>query len=63
MEEEKRIYAMMLVKSAIRRYQVGKIRFHVTSVFRGGISLEERLANLMIEDLYDEGAEKDQETE
>ena len=59
MEEEKRIYAMMLVKSANRRYQVGKIRFHVTSVFRGGISLEERLANLMIEDLYDESSEEE----
>ena len=63
MEEEKRMFAMMPVKSAIQRYQVGKIRFRVTSVFRGGISMEERLANLMIEDLYDESSEEDEDNQ
>lgn len=40
------------------QYQVGKVKFHVASMFQGKTSIEQRLADLMIEDLYAKSSEK-----
>ena len=44
-------------------YEVGKVKFHVASHFTGKTTIEERLADLMIEDLYDDDPEKEVENE
>ena len=45
------------------QYQVGKVKFHVASMFQGKTSIEERLADLMLEDLHDNSSEEDTENE
>ena len=63
MEGEKHTYGLLPLMAASHRYQVGKIRFHVVSIFNGRSSIEEHLADLMIEDLYEEDTGKDSENE
>ena len=63
MEGKQRVYGFLPLMADSHRYQVGKVRFHVISVFNGRASIEERLADLMIEDLYEEDTEKSAENE
>ena len=59
--EEKRLYGLLPLMAVSHQYQVGKVKFHVASMFQGKASIEERLADLMLEDLYDKCSEKDSE--
>ena len=61
--EEKRLYGLLPLMAASHQYQVGKVKFHVVSMFQRTASIEERLADLMLEDLYAEGSEKGSENE
>ena len=61
MEPEERTYGLLPVILSTHRYQVGKVKFHVASHFTGKATIEQRLADLMIEDLYEESPEKDTE--
>ncbi len=63
MEGKQCVYGYLPLMADSHRYQVGKIRFHVISVFNGRAPIEERLADLMIEDLYEEDTEKGAENE
>jgi hypothetical protein len=63
MEGKQRVYGYLPLMADSHRYQVGKVRFHVISVFNGRTPIEERLADLMIEDLYEEDTEKNIENE
>lgn len=54
MKRQKRIYGLLPVIGANHHYQVGKVRFQVSSYFTGKVPIEERLANLMLEDLRDD---------
>ena len=63
MEEMKRIYRLFPIIGSSHVYQVGKVKFHVASYFKGKTTIEERLADLMIEDLYDENSEKNEGNE
>lgn len=49
---------MLPVIGANHHYQVGKVRFQVSSYFTGKVPIEERLANLMLEDLQDDTDKK-----
>ena len=46
---------------ASHHYQVGKVKFHVASHFKGKTTIEERLAYLMLEDLCGDSYEEDEE--
>ena len=59
----KRTYGLLPIIGSSHVYQVGKVKFHVASHFTGKATIEERLADLMLEDLYDENPEKDVENE
>ena len=61
--EEKRLYGLLPLMAVSHQYQIGKVKFHVASIFQGKASIEERLADLMIEDLYDKNSEKDSDHE
>ena len=61
--EEKRLYGLLPFMAVSHQYQVGKVKFHVASMFQGKTSIEQRLADLMLEDLYDKGSEKGSENE
>lgn len=63
MEEMKHTYGLLPVIGSSHVYQVGKVKFHVASHFKGKTTIEERLADLMIEDLYDGSSEKEVENE
>ena len=63
MEEMKRTYGLLPIIGSSHVYQVGKVKFHVASHFKGKTTIEERLADLMVEDLYDESSENNEETE
>ncbi len=63
MEEAKRTYGFLPLIGSSHVYQVGKVKFHVANYFTGKTTIEERLADLMIEDLYEENCEKDSENE
>ena len=63
MEETQREYGLLPIIGSSHVYQVGKVKFHVASHFKGKTTIEERLADLMIEDLYDEDSEKEVENE
>lgn len=63
MEEMKRTYGLLPVIGSSHVYQVGKVKFHVASYFKGKTTIEERLADLMVEDLYEESSDKSEETE
>ena len=56
--EEKRLYGLLPIMAVSHQYQVGKVKFHVASMFQGKTFIEERLADLMIEDLYAKSSEK-----
>ena len=58
MKRQKRIYGLLPVIGANHHYQVGKVRFQVSSYFTGKVPIEERLANLMLEDLRDDTDKK-----
>lgn len=58
MKRQKRIYGLLPVIGANHHYQVGKVRFQVSSYFTGKVPIEERLANLMLEDLQDDTDKK-----
>ncbi len=62
-EEEKHTYGLLPLIGSSHVYQVGKVKFHVASYFTGKTTIEERLADMMIEDLYEEDCEKDSENE
>ena len=51
MKQQKRIYGLLPVIGSNHHYQVGKVRFQVSSYFTGKEPIEERLAGLMLEDL------------
>ena len=57
MKQQKRVYGLLPVIGANHHYQVGKVRFQVSSYFTGKVPIEERLADLMLEDL-EENKEK-----
>lgn len=57
MKQQKRIYGLLPVIGTNHHYQVGKVRFQVSSYFTGKEPIEERLADLMLEDL-EENKEK-----
>lgn len=59
----KRTYGLLPLIGSSHVYQVGKVKFHVASYFKGNATIEERLADLMIEDLYDGDPEKEEENE
>ena len=59
----KRTYGLFPVIGSSHVYQVGKVKFHVASHLNGKTTIEERLADLMIEDLYDKDSEKEVENE
>ena len=59
----KQTYGLLPIIGSSHVYQVGKVKFHVASHFTGKATIEERLADLMLEDLYDENPEKDVENE
>ena len=61
MEEEKRLYGLLPLMMASNHYQVGKVKFHVASHFKGKTTIEERLAYLMLEDLCGDCYEEDEE--
>jgi hypothetical protein len=63
MEGEQRVYGFLPLMADSHRYQVGKVRFHVISVFNGRAPIEERLADLMVEDLYEESSKQNEENE
>ncbi len=63
MEEIKRTYGLLPLIGSSHVYQVGKVKFHVASYFTEKATIEERLADLMIEDLYEEDCENDSENE
>lgn len=63
MEEGNRTYGLLPVILSTHRYQVGKVKFHVASHFTGKTTIEERLADLMVEDLYDRSCEKNEEND
>lgn len=58
MKRQKRIYGLLPVIGANHHYQVGKVRFQVSSYFTGKVPIEERMANLMLEDLQDDTDKK-----
>lgn len=62
MEEMKRTYGLLPVIGSSHVYQVGNVKFHVASHFAGKTTIEERLADLMIEEFYDEDSDKKEET-
>lgn len=51
MEEMKREYRLFPIIGSSHRYQIGKVKFHVASYFMGKETIEERFAELMLEDL------------
>nr|MBQ8243797.1 hypothetical protein [Oscillospiraceae bacterium] len=51
MKQQKRIYGLLPVIGSNHHYQVGKVRFQVSSYFTGKVPIEEQLADLMLEDL------------
>lgn len=51
MKQQKRVYGLLPVIGTNHHYQVGKVRFQVSSYFTGKEPIEERLAGLMLEDL------------
>lgn len=51
MKKQKRVYGLLPVIGSNHHYQVGKVRFQVSSYFTGKVPIEERLADLMLEDL------------
>ena len=51
MKQRKRVYGLLPVVGSNHHYQVGKVRFQVSSYFTGKEPIEERLAGLMLEDL------------
>ena len=53
MNQRKRVYGLLPVIGSNHHYQVGKVRFQVSSYFKGKVSIEERLADLMLEDLQE----------
>ena len=57
MKQQKRVYGLLPVIGTNHHYQVGKVRFQVSSYFTGKEPIEERLAGLMLEDL-EESKEK-----
>lgn len=59
----KQTYGLLPIIGSSHVYQVGKVKFHVASHFKGKTTIEERLADLMIEDLYEESSEKEVENE
>ncbi len=63
MEEAKRTYGFLPLIGSSHIYQVGKVKFHVASYFTGKTTIEERLADMMIEDLYEKDHEQDCEIE
>ena len=63
MEEMNRTYRLFPIIGSSHVYQVGKVKFHVASHFKGKTTIEERLADLMVEDLYDKSSENNEETE
>ena len=60
MKQQKRVYGLLPVIGSNHHYQVGKVRFQVSSYFTGKVPIEERLADLMLEDLQN-GADKQNE--
>lgn len=61
MKQEERTYGLLPIILSTHRYQVGKVKFHVASHFTGKTTIEQRLADLMIEDLYEESSKNDAE--
>ena len=53
MKQRKRVYGLLPVISSNHHYQVGKVRFQVSSYFTGKVPIEERLADMMLEDLQE----------
>lgn len=51
MKQQKRVYGLLPVIGTNHHYQIGKVRFQVSSYFTGKVPIEERLAGLMLEDL------------
>lgn len=51
MKQQKRVYGLLPVIGSNHHYQIGKVRFQVSSYFTGKVPIEERLAGLMLEDL------------
>lgn len=62
MKRQKRVYGLLPVIGSNHHYQVGKVRFQVSSYFTGKVPIEERLADLMLEDL-EESKEKKSATD
>lgn len=63
MKQQKRVYGLLPVIGANHHYRVGKVRFQVSSYFTGKVSIEERLAGLMLEDLQESKGKKFEATE
>ena len=58
MKQQKRVYGLLPVIGANHHYQIGKVRFQVSSYFTGKAPIEERLAELMLEDLEESKGKK-----
>ena len=63
MKQRKRVYGLLPVIGSNHHYQVGKVRFQVSSYFTGKVPIEERLADLMLEDLQESEDKKVTDTE
>ena len=63
MKQQKRVYGLLPVIGSNHHYQVGKVRFQVSSYFTGKVRIEERLADLMLEDLQESEDKKVADTE
>ena len=59
----KQTYGLLPIIGSSHVYQVGKVKFHVSSHFKGKTTIEEQLADLMIEDLYEESSKQNEENE
>lgn len=58
MKQQKRVYGLLPVIGSNHHYQIGKVRFQVSSYFTGRVPIEERLADLMLEDLQESKEKK-----
>ncbi len=58
-KETKRTYGLLPLIGSSHVYQVGKVKFHVASYFTGKATIEERLADVMVEDLYEKDCENE----
>lgn len=53
MKQQKRTYGLLPIVASSHQYKIGKVKFHVVSHFTGKATMEEKLADLMVEDVQE----------